>query len=249
MTAPERRELARRLSDSYFAHYFSVAREFSEHHYESLMPTFRHYFGPLLPADRAARILDVACGCGEFLYFLQKEGYVNTSGVDVTAQQVAVAERAGVRGIVIGDALEFLADRRAEYDLISAHDFIEHLLHDQVLDFLDSVHAALRPGGTMLLSTVNAESLFGARTRYVDFTHHLSFTPASLEFVLRTAGFTDVVILPKEPVVHGAASGARFVLWKIIKQMIRLYFLVETGSPKSSVFTEVMYAKGVKARG
>jgi 2-polyprenyl-3-methyl-5-hydroxy-6-metoxy-1,4-benzoquinol methylase len=247
VTGSDPRALARRLSDNYFAHYFSMSREFSARHYESLVPTFRSYFGRLLPTDRTAQILDVACGCGEFLYFLQRQGYVNTSGVDVTPQQVAIAARAGVRGIVVGDAFDFLAARPKEYDLVSVHDFIEHVPQNRVLDLLDLAHRALRPGGTILLSTVNAESLFGARTRYVDFTHQLSFTPASLEFVLRAAGFTDVVIRPKEPVVHGLASAVRFVLWKAIKQLIRLYFLVETCSPKSSVFTEVMYAKAVKA--
>ena len=98
----------------------------------------------------------------------------------------------------------------------------------------------------MLISTLNAESLFSARIRYSDFTHEVSFTPHSLSQVLYFTGFTDVKVFPKEPYVHGAKSVVRWLLWKGIKQFIRFYLLVETGSSGDGVYTQTMYAVGRK---
>lgn len=233
--------------DGYLEHYFSIDREFSIDHYESLRPAFRHYFGRFLPSDHDAQIVDLACGCGEFLYFLQKEGYRNARGVDARASHVAVARKVKVENVEVGDALTWLADRRAEFDLISAHDFLEHLQPDQVVPLLKDVRTALRVDGTAIVSTPNGESPFGARSRYCDFTHHTSFTPSSLRFVLRVAGFERLDVLPKEPVAHGVVSATRLALWKVIRQLLSLYLLVETGSRGSGVFTQVMYAVGRKS--
>ncbi len=100
----------------------------------------------------------------------------------------------------------------------------------------------------MLISTVNAESLFSTRHRYYDFTHEVGFTPHSLSQVLYFTGFTDMRIFPKEPYIHGLKSAVRWFLWKGMKQLIRFYLLVETGSAGHGVYTQVMYAIGVKAK-
>lgn len=97
------------------------------------------------------------------------------------------------------------------------------------------------PRGVVLISTMNAESLFSTRIRYSDFTHEVGFTPDSLSQVLHFIGFTDAKVFPKGPYVHGLKSAVRWVLWRSIKQLIRFYLLVETGSVGSGVYTETMY--------
>lgn len=68
----------------------------------------------------------------------------------------------------------------------------------------------------------------------------------SVSQVLRVTGFKVVGVFAKEPVVHGVKSAVRWVLWKIIKQFIKLYLTVETGSAGYGVYTQVMYAVGRK---
>src|SRR5439155_26972464 len=63
---------------------------------------FRKVLLPLLPADKQARILDLGCGYGEFLCFLQKEGYQNAAGIDLNRRQLDAAERLGVRNLRYG---------------------------------------------------------------------------------------------------------------------------------------------------
>jgi hypothetical protein len=58
-----------------------------------------------------------------------------------------------------------------------------------------------------------------------------------------------VGVFSKEPVVHGIKSAVRWALWKVIKQFIEFYLLVETGSAGGGVYTQVMYAVGRKGQG
>jgi len=100
-----------------------------------------------------------------------------------------------------------------------------------------------------LVSTPNAESIFSARIRYSDFTHEIAFTPTSLSMILRLAGFNDIKILSKEPYRHGMKSLIRWMMWKIIHLIIKWYFLIETGSSGSGVYTQTMYAICTKSNG
>ena len=44
-------------------------------------------------------MLDLGCGYGEFVYFLQREGYAGAMGVDRNAQEVEVARELGVTNL------------------------------------------------------------------------------------------------------------------------------------------------------
>jgi len=214
-----------------------------------LNPYFKSYFARFLPEDKNTPILDVGCGSGEFLLFLQSLGYTNTFGIDLSPEQVELAKKRGLKNVQVAEAVDFLSKHKEKFTLITAHDVIEHFPKEQVLPFLDAIYNALVRGGTVILSLPNMASPFGARITYGDFTHEVAFTPTSISQVLRAAGFEVVGVFPKEPVVHGVKSFVRWALWKIIKQFIRFYLLVETGSVYSAghgVYTQVMYVIGRK---
>ena len=59
----------------------------------------RQRFLHLLPTRKDAAILDLGCGYGKFLYFLQNEGYTETRGIDLNPQQLEVARSLGVRNV------------------------------------------------------------------------------------------------------------------------------------------------------
>jgi cyclopropane fatty-acyl-phospholipid synthase-like methyltransferase len=208
---------------------------------------FRALYRRFLPASRDARILEVGCGAGSFLFFLKSEGYRLIHGIDIGQEQVAVAQQLGIQEVEVAEANTYLVVHPETYDLIVALDLLEHFTKDEVFVFLDNVHRALRPGGRILLRTPNAESPYHSRFRYWDFTHEVAFTPASIRQVLRSAGFTPVAVTPLEPYVHGVASAARWILWKMFKQVIRLYLLAEQGVPGSGVFTSNLCALAEKA--
>ena len=213
---------------------------------EQINYQFQAWWGDVLPIKQDEPILDLGCGWGGFLSFLQAKGYTNLAGVDSSAQQVEIAHCLGLDKVEVGDVFTTLSQYRNHYACISAFNLLEHLDKEQVLPFLKEALLALRPGGCLLLELPNANSLFGSRTRYWDFTHELSFTPTSLLQILQVVGFSNVQLRERCPVVHGGKSWVRALLWQLIRQGLSFYLIVEQGSPGHQIFTQDMHAIAFK---
>ena len=182
-----------------------------------------------LPEDRSAVVADLGCGYGSVVWWLQQRGYANAGGVDVSHDQIEQGTRLGVRNLQQGDVLEFLRDRTAQYDLLIARDLFEHLTKEDTLEGLTLCREALRPGGALLLQVPNGESPFAGRIIYGDFTHETAFTQASLNQVLRAAGFDSVICHPVRPVVYGIKSWLRSLVWRVVEAAIVTAIVAEVG--------------------
>ncbi len=203
---------------------------------------FRANFARHLPLDRSAAILDIACGAGEFVEYLRRDGYANVTGVDVSSQPVEAASAAGVSGVEVGDAFAFLATRPQSFDAIVAIDFLEHLTKDEALDLLRLVRAALRPGGRLSVQTCNAASPMFGRVRYGDFTHETAFTARSIAQAFGAAGLTTVGVFEVATPVHGAASAVRSIAWRSMRAAVAAYVIAETGVTRGHVLTQNLIA-------
>lgn len=193
-------------------------------------PYLRRLVRAQFPADKHAAVLDLGCGHGALLYFAHEAGYTNLRGVDGSPQQVAAARRLGIAGVAEGDLRDALAAQAdASLDVVVAFDVIEHFTRDELLPFVDQVQRVLKPGGRWIIHVPNGESPFGGRMRYWDLTHELAFTRTSLGQLLLSSGFADVRCFEDAPVVHGAKSALRWLLWKGFRGMLRLYIAAETG--------------------
>ncbi len=207
--------------------------------------SYHHYLRGWLPANRDAAILDIACGSGGLLFFFHEQGFHNLSGVDVSPEQVRIA-RDIAPNVVEGDLFEFLQSHPDSFDLITALDVVEHQKKDDVLRLLDLCHAALRPGGRLVLQTPNAESPFGFSVRSADFTHEVCFTSYSLGWLLKLCGFGEVAARETGPPPFRWLSLGRYLLWRVIRGFIKLWNIVETGAAGSGVYTRVFLISGVK---
>jgi SAM-dependent methyltransferase len=182
------------------------------------------------PEDRATAILDLGCGAGAIEYFARRHGFGNIMGVDRSPQQVAAARSLGLTGVREGDLLATLESLASESQgLVIAFDVLEHFAKDELLALVDQVARVLKAGGKFLLHVPNGESPFGARVRYADFTHELAFTRESLAQLLNACGFARIDCYEDQPVPHGIWSGGRWLMWKIIRGILRIYLAVETG--------------------
>jgi cyclopropane fatty-acyl-phospholipid synthase-like methyltransferase len=198
------------------------------------------------PSDKKATIIDLGCGHGALIYFAQKNGYHNITGVDRSPQQVAEAKQLGIKGVVEGDLMETLQSLPDKsQDMVIAFDVIEHFTKDELLPFVDEVHRVLRQGGKWLIHAPNAESPFFGRIRYGDFTHELAFTSASMTQLLKSSGFDQVLCYEDAPIPHGIKSFLRWLLWKIIRNMLQIYIAVETGGG-NSLFSQNFYTISTK---
>lgn len=209
---------------------------------------YRHYLKGWLPENRGAHILDVACGGGKLLQFYRDQGYTAVQGVDISPEQVALARQVTPE-VAQANVLEYLAAHPGRFDLISGLDIVEHFNKDEVLRFLDLCHAALKPGGRLVLQTPNAESPWGSHHRYNDLTHELGFNPNALARLLALVGFTAIEAreLGPAPWGYSAASTLRWCVWQMIRAGLMVWNIAETGSAGSRVFTRVFMMTGLKA--
>lgn len=206
-------------------------------------PYLRKLIREHFPADRQAVILDAGCGAGALLHFAREGGYSRIRGIDRSAPQVAAGRAVGL-DVEQGDALQVLPRLENDsHDLVIAFDVLEHCTKDEVFALLQEVSRILKPGGALIAHVPNGESPFVGRVRYGDFTHETAFTRTSLEHVLRVSGFGDVRCYEDQPVPHGVLSAARFVLWRCIRLLLRLYLIVETGPGDTApIFSQNMLA-------
>ena len=189
---------------------------------------YRRTFGPLLPPDRGAAIFELGCGTGTFLHYLAGEGYAKTVGVDSDPGSVETAKRLGAKGAELGDALERLSREAGAYDAVVAIDVLEHFRKDELFPVLRAVRGALKPGGVLIYRVPNAEGPFFGRLRYGDLTHENAFTRHSARQLMAAAGFEGVVCLGEKPVVTGARSLLRAVLWPVVALLARVYLYAES---------------------
>ena len=199
-----------------------------------------------LPVDREAPILDVGCGHGDLVAVLQAAGYRQVSGVDGSAEQVALAHQMGRSDVEQGDIQAHLAHNPSTYDAITAVDVLEHFDKGEVLDVLDATWLALRPGGIVVIRTANGSGPFAGRTRYADFTHELAFTTSSITQVLRATGFTGIRVYPCEPAPHGFLSTARLVIWRAFALLAKAGLAAETGVVRGHIVTQDLVAVATK---
>lgn len=211
---------------------------------------FRKFFHPMLPVQKDAPILDIGCGYGEFLYYLQRTGYTNTQGIDLNREQVEVGRSLGGLNIQCGDSRKFLVETERHFDFISAIDVLEHIPKGQVLEFMELVRKVLSPGGTFLCQVPNLAAFY-TPLFYMDFSHETPFTATSLKQALQIAGFNNVQVFPMGPVTHGAKSIIRSLMWKGISTGLRFIQTVEGGprDPLDSIYTAAIYAVAQKHEG
>lgn len=159
---------------------------------------------------RGTTVMDVGCGPGLMLATLRRRGSSRIFGIEPSQDAASFAERM-LRGATILRTTWEAADRdlgRAEFDVITGLDLIEHLYEPRA--FVRWSRARLAPGGVLYLKTPN----WAAATRYgaswhglaEDFEHVCYFDRASLIRLLEDEGLM-VQAVAYEPARAGLGGG------------------------------------------
>ncbi|MBN2370832.1 MAG: methyltransferase domain-containing protein [Vicinamibacteria bacterium] len=142
----------------------------------------------------AAPVIDLGCGRGEFLELLGEKG-VTARGVESNG---SLAREGRARGLDVaeGDLLAFLKGLNdAGAGGVFAAQVAEHLPPRVLLEVLSEARRVLRPGGLLLLETVNPCSVIGFLDVFTrDLSHERPLHPDTLRFLAAAQGFNDVRI-------------------------------------------------------
>jgi len=138
-------------------------------------------------------VLDVGPGRGEFLE-LCREQNVPARGIDINAKCVNVCREMGLV-CEYGDALDYLISLEDESLVgVTAFQVIEHLGTKGMIDLIQVSYQKLKPGGVIVLETVNPKTLASLRNFYIDLTHNRPVMPETLKFLFESNGFKSVEI-------------------------------------------------------
>lgn len=147
-------------------------------------------FAPEFDAGNGRTVLDFGCGTGRFMDVAHDRGF-EVYGVDLAQDALdRAAQRHDPARLALDPAL--ITDLPADgLDLITMWSVMAHIA--EPIELLTRLRAILKPGGQLLLYTVNAPSLQrrGFGSHWNGFTHnHLIFwDKANLDRLFRKTGF------------------------------------------------------------
>ncbi len=150
-------------------------------------------------------VVDLGFGRGEFMELLAELG-VQVSGVEPDPLLVTNALARGL-DVRQGLAVEYLRTvEPGSLGGIVMIQVIEHLSPQQVIDFVALAAEKVRPGGKVVLETINPASLYTyAHAFWIDPDHVRPVHPGYLEFLFREAEFARLAIEYRSPVSDAEA--------------------------------------------
>ena len=223
--------------DALYRRYVSTFKGEPGGHGDASVAWWDHKYLPLLDdLDRAAPLLEVGCGDGQLLAYWQRRGFSHAQGIDISAEQIALARQRGVRA-ECADVFDWLPAHPDAFAALVAVDVFEHFTRDELLRLVPLVYAALRPGGRLLLQTANGAGLFPGQVIFGDLTHLSVLTPASLGQLLRPFGFTDLRFYETGPVPIRLRGKLDLALWRAITFAASTIRRIETGK-RQTIWTE-----------
>ena len=151
-------------------------------------------------AGATADVLDVGCGRGEFIDLLNAQG-IPARGIDLN-HEMAEGCRARGLNVVEADAVGYLSSLPdASLGGLFAAQVVEHLEPAYLLQFLELAFVKLRPGGTLVLETLNPACWMAFFESYIrDITHKWPLHPETLRYLAAASGFASAAIEFRSPV-------------------------------------------------
>ena len=155
-----------------------------------------HNLGKLFSdsVEKTSAILDLGCGYGSFLSFLQSKNYTNVTGVDLSTQEISICKKLFTSyNFVQDDILNFVSSTDTKFDVVYLSHVIEHIKKEDLFVFLEGVKRILSDCGFFVIIAPNSAAYFNAAAnRYGDLTHEIGFTELSLRQVLLVSGFSHI---------------------------------------------------------
>ena len=199
-------------------------------------------------ADRARPCLDLGCGDGSLLHAFQSLGFKHLFGVDVSTEQVALAQQVTPE-VVAGDLFAYLGGFEDGYfEVITLFDVIEHLTKEEIVTCVTLIHQKLTPRGLWICHLPNGDSPFVGSIQFGDFTHETMLNPLSAKNLCAIFGFDDFAAAEHLGSSAGLKGFVRTLAWQVIRLLPLAWNAVETGRTGVGILTRNFAFKARKAR-
>jgi SAM-dependent methyltransferase len=186
-------------------------------------------------------ILELGCGPGYVLRFLQNEGFVNVEGIDISEEQLAIAIGQGFNP-QLRDVFEYLPTVENSFSAVIAADFVEHFTKDELMRLMPLILRSLKKGGIFVVQTPNGEGLFPGQIMFGDLTHSTILTPRSLQQLLAISGFTNFRFEETNPTPKNFVGIIRVILWAGVKFVANFVRKIEAGKTQE-IWSENMLCR------
>lgn len=208
-------------------------------------------YGPYLPEKKDACILDLGCGSGLLLEYLDFKGYTNILGVDVDEIALSTVDKKFKGNIKhIDDLLIFLKSESKKFDLIIAKDVIYYFPPEKIIVYMQSITAALNKNGCIVVEVFNGALFTAPYTAAKDFGILNIFTEKSVRSVLESSLLQVDEVFGVRKIQRRGLKNLIYLLgvflWHLIlKSIFLLERGVDNGNPK--ILTKSIIAVGRKS--
>lgn len=166
-----------------------------------------------LPSNKDGFILDIGCGLGQTLRELKAMGYNNAMGIDLSHEAVLEARSKKLNVEEIVSISDYADSSNQRFDFIIMSHILEHLKKEEIINTLSIIkNRLLKKGGTLYIATPNAQSPVGCYWSFEDFTHQTIFTSGSITYVLKAAGFNEILFLDSMNIEYKRGIKKYFIL-------------------------------------
>jgi len=160
---------------------------------------FNREFEQTSATNSTMSVLEIGCGTGIFLRYLEQKGYSRIVAIDTDEGLKPVLSDLTKTQVYIGDvfaiaAQNFPGDR---FDRIVLFDVIEHIDVTVIFDFFRRLHDLLAPGGKIVIRAPNLTSPWGVKMFFDTFDHVTPITPGRIRELAQITGYTVDGIYPQ----------------------------------------------------
>ncbi len=158
-------------------------------------------FAELTGASPSMSVLEIGCGTGLFLRYLEACGYREIVGVDMDENLADALGDLKRSEIHFDDVMSVLKNKLAnrKFDRIVLLDVAEHLQLDVLVELMKLLGSHINHNGRLLLRVPNVESPWGLRFFFGSFDHVTPLGPGRMFELGVMTGWSCDGIFPQKP--------------------------------------------------